>query len=70
MEKPEKTDIKVKLSTLWVVVMVNMIYADIFSIIVTPHYIIVAAVEVTLLIIIIVNSWNWTIPESESYQEG
>jgi hypothetical protein len=41
-----------------------------FSIIVTPHYIIVAAVEVTLLIIIIVNSWNWTIPESESYQEG
>jgi hypothetical protein len=34
MENMENIDMKVKLSTLWVVVMVNMIYADIFSIIV------------------------------------
>jgi hypothetical protein len=33
--KIEKTiDMKVRLSTLWIVVMINMIYADIFSIIV------------------------------------
>jgi hypothetical protein len=32
MEKTEKTDMKVKLSTLWIVVMMNMIYADIYSI--------------------------------------
>ena len=119
---------KVKLSTLWIVVMMNMIYADIFSIIVelvnrdtlnipgdvkmvmavaaivtnipilmiflsrvlkykanrraniisgiltiiyvvgggdlNPHYIIVATLEVSLLLIIIVNSWKWTNSEN------
>jgi hypothetical protein len=34
MDKIEKTDMKVKLSTLWIVVMINMIYADIYSIII------------------------------------
>jgi hypothetical protein len=34
MKKLDNIDMKVKLSTLWIVVMVNMIYADIFSIIV------------------------------------
>lgn len=128
MEKLEKIDIKVKLSTLWIVVMVNMIYADIFSIMVelvnkntidipgevklvmaiaaivtnipimmiylsralkskanrlaniiagcltiiyivgggslTPHYIIVASIEIIILIVIIVIAWKWTISEN------
>jgi len=34
MENKGNIDTKVKLSTLWIVVMVNMIYADIFSILV------------------------------------
>ena len=34
MEKIEKTDMKVRLSILWIVVMMNMIYADIYSIII------------------------------------
>ena len=34
MDKKGKIDIKVKLSTLWIVVLINMIFADIFSIIV------------------------------------
>ena len=34
MEKIEKIDMKVKLSILWIVVMMNMIYADIYSIII------------------------------------
>lgn len=122
-------DMKVKLSTLWIVVTMNMIFADIYSIFVelvnkntldipgnvktimafaaivtnipilmiylsrvlkyktnrgvniiaglltiiyvvrggalTPHYIIVATIEVILLLIIIVNSWKWTNPENE-----
>jgi hypothetical protein len=127
MEKQGKIDMKVKLSTLWIVVMLNMIYADIFSIIVelvnkntldipgnvktvmaiaalvtnipilmiylsrvlkykanrwaniitgfltiiyivgggsiSPHYIIVATIEIILLLVIIINSWKWTNPE-------
>ena len=126
METKEKTDIKVKLSTLWIVVMLNMIYADIYSIMVelvnkntldipgnvktimavaaivtnipilmiylsrvlkyeanrwaniiagvltiiyvvgggdlSPHYIIVASIEIILLLIILVNSWKWHDP--------
>ena len=122
-------DIKVKLSTLWIVVMINMIYADIYSIMVelvnkntldipgdikvimaiaaivtnipilmiyfsrvlhynlnrltnivaailtiiyiigggvlSPHYIIVAAIEVTILLIIIIKSLKWTNLEIE-----
>ena len=123
--KTDKTiDTRVKLSTLWIVVMVNMIFADIFTIIVelvykntmvgfpaevkmvmaiaaivtnvpilmiyfarvlpyksnrilniaagiftiiyvigggslTPHYIIVASIEVIILLIIIVKAWKW-----------
>lgn len=34
MEKIEKTDMKVRLSILWIAVMMNMIYADIYSIII------------------------------------
>ena len=34
MNKNSKIDIKVRLSTLWILVMFNMIFADIFSIIV------------------------------------
>ncbi|MDR3141917.1 MAG: DUF6326 family protein [Tannerellaceae bacterium] len=117
---------KAKLSTLWIVVMINMIFADIFTIMVelvhkntlgerpgdvkmtmaiaaivtnipvlmiyfsrtlpyklnrilniiagiftiiyvvgggmlTPHYIIIASIEVILLLMIIVKSWKWTI---------
>jgi len=123
MEKEKKIDIKVKLSTLWIVVLINMIYADIYSIIVelvnkntldipgdvkivmaiaaiitnipimmiylsrvlkykanrrtniiagiltiiyvvgggslSPHYLIVATIEVILLLFIIINSWKW-----------
>jgi hypothetical protein len=116
---------KTKLSTLWIVVMINMIFADIFTIMVelvhkntlselpgdvktvmaiaaivtnipilmiylsrtlpyklnrilniiagiftiiyvvgggmlTPHYIIIASIEVILLLMIIVKSWKWT----------
>ena len=128
MGKLEKTDMKVRLSTLWIVVMMNMIYADIYSIIIelvnrdtlnipgdvkmimavaaivtnipilmiflsrvlkykanrraniisgiltiiyvvgggdlNTHYIIVATLEVSLLLIIIVNSWKWTNSEN------
>lgn len=130
MGKLEKIDAKVKLSTLWIVVMVNMIYADIYSIMVelvnkntidipgdvktimaiaaivtnipilmiyfsrvlkfkanrwaniiagcltiiyilgggslTPHYIIVASLEVTILLVIIVSAWKWTMSENNS----
>ena len=126
METKEKIDMKVKLSTLWIVVMLNMIYADIYSIMVelvnkntldipgnvktimavaaivtnipilmiylsrvlkyeanrwaniiaglltiiyvvgggdlSPHYIIVASIEIILLLIILVNSWKWYEP--------
>jgi hypothetical protein len=119
----EKIDTKTKLSVLWVVVMINMIYADIFSIIIelvnkntldipgevktvmaiaaivtnipimmiflsrvlaykvnrivnvvaailtiiyvigggdlAPHYLIIASIEITLLILIIVVSLKW-----------
>jgi hypothetical protein len=116
---------KAKLSTLWIMVMINMIFADIFTIMVelvhkntlselpgevktvmaiaaivtnipilmiylsrtlpyklnrilniiagiftiiyvvgggmlTPHYIIIASIEVILLLMIIVKSWKWT----------
>ena len=123
-----KTDItidtKVKLSTLWIVVMINMIFADIFTIMVelvnrntldgmpgevkivmaiaaivtnvpilmiyfartlpyksnrmlniiagiftivyvvgggmlTPHYVIIASIEVIILVIIILKAWKW-----------
>jgi hypothetical protein len=128
MGKQEKIDMKVKLSTLWIVVMLNVIYADIFSIIVelvnkntldipgnvktvmaiaaivtnipilmiylsrvlkykanrwaniiagfltiiyvvgggsiSPHYIIVATIEIILLLVIIINSWKWTNSET------
>ena len=122
--KTEKTiDLKVRLSTLWIVVMINMIFADIFSIMVelvnrntleipgdvkivmaiaaivtnipilmiylsrtlqyslnrlaniiagiftiiyvigggdfAPHYIIIASIEIIVLLLIIVKSWNW-----------
>lgn len=123
--KPEnRIDMKVQLSTLWIVVMVNMIFADIFTIMVelvckntlggmpgevktvmaiaavltnipvlmiyfarilpyksnrllniiagiftiiyvvgggilTPHYIIIASIEVTVLLIITVKAWKW-----------
>jgi hypothetical protein len=129
METNKQIDMKVKLSTLWIVVLINMIYADIFSIIVelvnkdtlnipgdvkvimaiaaivtnipilmiyfsralpyhvnrltniiagiltiiyivgggalSPHYIIIASIEVLFLLIIIVNSWKWKNPESD-----
>jgi hypothetical protein len=116
-------DMKAKLSTVWIVVMFNMLFADIFTIMVefiaknildipgevklvmaiaavvtnipilmiyfsrilpyklnrifnivagiftiiyvisggstTPHYIIIASIEVILLLTIIVNAWNW-----------
>ena len=115
---------KTKLSTLWIVVMFNMLFADIFTIMVefvdkngidlpgevkivmaiaafvtnipilmiyfsrimpyklnricnivagiftiiyvigggsiTPHYIIIASIEVILLIMVIINAWKWT----------
>lgn len=121
-------DIKVKLSTLWIIVMVNMIFADIFTIIVelvnknafdipgkietimaiaaivtnipilmiylsrvlkyrlnrifnivagfftiiyvigggdlTPHYIIIATIEVSILLIIIISAWKWTLTDN------
>lgn len=121
-------DIKTKLSTLWIVVMINMIFADIFTIMVelvnkntlaipgdvkvimaiaavvtnipilmiyfsrvlpykwnrlsniiagiftivyiigpgdkSVHYLIVAAVETLILLIIIVNAWKWTDEET------
>lgn len=120
-EKP--IDLKVRLSTLWIVVMINMIFADIFSIMVelvnrntleipgdvkivmaiaalvtnipilmiylsrtltyrlnrlaniiagvftimyviggghfAPHYIIIGSIEIIVLLMIIVKSWNW-----------
>ncbi|GHT78528.1 hypothetical protein FACS189464_2130 [Bacteroidia bacterium] len=124
MEKDKTIDTRVKLSILWIVVMVNMIFADIFTILVelvykntmeglpgevksvmaiaaivtnvpilmiyfarvlpyksnrwiniiaaiftiiyviggssaTPHYIIIASIEVIILFIIIVKSWKW-----------
>ncbi|MCP4438257.1 MAG: hypothetical protein GY810_04870 [Aureispira sp.] len=116
-------DIRVKLSTLWIVILINMIFADIFSILVelvnkntleipgevtlvmaiaaiitnipimmiyfsrvlkykvnrlanivaaiftiiyviggaslTPHYIMIATIEVILLLLIIFNAWKW-----------
>ncbi|MBP9689973.1 MAG: hypothetical protein KBE91_10210 [Bacteroidia bacterium] len=119
----KQPDMKVKLSTLWIVVMFNMIFADIFTIMVefidknlldipgevklvmaiaavvtnipilmiyfsrilpyksnrilnmvagiftiiyvigggnvTPHYIIIASLEVILLLMIVVNAWKW-----------
>jgi hypothetical protein len=123
-------DVRVKLSTLWIVVMINMIFADIFTIMVelvnkntlgelpgdvkmvmavaaivtnipilmiylsrilpyksnrlaniiagiftiiyvtgggslTPHYIIVASIEVIILLIIVVKSWKWSIVENK-----
>ncbi|MDR1114566.1 MAG: DUF6326 family protein [Tannerella sp.] len=126
----DKIDIRVKLSTLWIVVMINMIFADIFTIMVelvnrdtlgempgdvkmvmavaaivtnvpilmiylsrilpyksnrpanmiagiftiiyvtgggslTPHYLIVAGIEVVILLIIVVKSWKWTIVENK-----
>ena len=120
-------DTKVKLSTLWIVVILNMIFADIFSVMVeivdkdtleipgnvkvimaiaavitnipilmiylsrilpykanrvtniiagiftviyvigggdfAPHYIIISTIEVIILLVIIVSSWNWANPE-------
>ena len=117
-------EMKTKLSTLWIVVMFNMLFADIFTIMVefvdtngiylpgevkivmaiaafvtnipilmiyfsrimpyklnricnivagiftiiyvigggsiTPHYIIIASIEVILLIMVIINAWKWT----------
>lgn len=125
MKIESKIDMKVILSTLWILVVLNMIFADIFSIMVelvnkntinipgnvkivmaiaavitnipiimiylsrvlpyksnrpvniiagiitiiyvtgggdlTPHYIIVASVEVLFLLMIIVKSWKWTL---------
>jgi hypothetical protein len=126
MKTDETIDTRVKLSILWIVVMINMIFADIFTIMVelvnkntlegmpgdvitvmaiaaivtnipilmiylsrvlpykpnrwtniiaaiftviyviggglaTPHYIIIAGIEVIILLIIIVKSWKWRI---------
>ena len=120
-------DIKIKLSTLWIVVMLNIIFADILSIMIelvnkntldiiggdinttmavaaiitnipilmiylsralpykanrisniiaafvtmlyvigggslTPHYIIIATIEVMLIFVIILSAWKWTSP--------
>jgi len=120
-------DIKIKLSTLWVVIMLNIIFADILSIMIelvnkntldiiggdvnttmavaaiitnipilmiylsralpyranrisniiaafvtmlyvigggslTPHYIIIATIEVMLIVVIILSAWKWTSP--------
>jgi len=120
-------DIKIKLSTLWVVIMLNIIFADILSIMIelvnkntldiiggdvnttmavaaiitnipilmiylsralpykanrisniiaafvtmlyvigggslTPHYIIIATIEVMLIFVIILSAWKWTSP--------
>jgi len=124
MNAGKAIDTRIKLSTLWIVVMINMIFADIFSIMVelvnkntlggipgevkmvmaiaaivtnvpilmiyfsrilpyksnrilniitgiftiiyvvgggslTPHYIIIASIEIIVLAIIIIKSWKW-----------
>ena len=128
MSNPDRLDTRVKLSTLWIVVLLNMLFADIFSIMVelvtkntleipgevstvmaiaaivtnipilmvyfsralthranrranivagvltigyvvgggdsAPHYLIIASLEVTLLLVIIVSAWRWTSPEN------
>jgi hypothetical protein len=130
--KFQKISMEVKLSTLWIVVMINMIYADIYSIMVelvnkntldipgdvkvvmaiaalvtnipifmiylsrvlsykwnkwsnivagvltivyiigggssTPHYFIVAFIEIIILIMIIANAWKWTNSENGRMQ--
>lgn len=128
MRPPTPVDIRTKLSTLWVVVLLNMIFADIFSIMVelvqhntlaipgevrtvmaiaalvtnvpilmvyfarvlpyrvnrranltaavltivyvvgggdwAPHYAIMAALEVVILLVIFVRAWQWPEPET------
>lgn len=128
MSNKQHTDMKVKLSTLWIVVMLNMIFADILSIMVefvnkntinipgdvmvtmaiaavvtnipilmiyfsrvlaykinrianivaailtiiyvigggdtAPHYLIMASIEVTCLLVILRSAWTWKISNS------
>jgi len=63
----KKIDPKVLLSTLWIVVMINMLKADILSLYIPGavgasylHYIFIASVEVICLLLIIWNAWKWT----------
>lgn len=57
---------KTRLSILWILVMFDMIFADIFTIMyiirrgsLLAHYLIIASIEVIMLLVIIVTAFKW-----------
>ena len=64
-ELKNQLDTNVKLSTLWIVVMFTMAFADILTFTPYLHYLFFATIEVVSMLLIIWYSWKWKKPEDQ-----